>query len=321
MRYSTDSFIDFMYSQYRAKPLSQCASVDVLEEECRVRRNKLRTVLALDKLENLQHKIKAEQISETEYCIEALPEFAFPIWILRPSSWNGKTVLYISGHDTYGVRGSFNNYGQKNPYHKWLPLKLVDNGYLVFAPELIGFGDMIAENFDDNYNSCFANTEIAQLLGINIMGIRTYQALCAMNFMKTVINSSSIYLYGISGGGFVAALVSALSSDFKAVVISNYGATFKSSIMSLQHCVDNYIPALIKIGEVADIIALGAPKPIMLTNGINDTIFPYNGVQKTVEELDRIYNLFGLSGNFHSHFHNGGHETSVQETIDFFNTF
>lgn len=320
MGYSTDTFFDIMYDRLKAEPLSRHASAEAFLAECGERRGRLREILALDKLEAPGCGIRTEQLSETEYRIEALPGSAFPVWVLKPSVRGVGTVLYVPGHDAYGARGSFNDYGQQDPFHHWLPLELVKNGYTVVMPELIGFGEMVKRRFNDDYKGCYANTEVAQLMGLSIEGIRVYQVLCTMEVMRTVMGLSADLLYGISGGGLVTALTCALSGGVRAAVISNYGASFRSSIMSIRHCVDNYIPSLLEIGECADLIALGAPRPLLLTNGTADRIFPCEGVRETADELSRIYSLLGAEDSFRCHFHSGGHEAAVRETIDFFNS-
>ena len=321
MGYSTDAFLEFIYDKYRAKPLSMCISADELREECASRRKRLRTILAMDKLEALGYEIKTERVSEAEYRIEALPEFAFPVWVLELSVPNGKTVLYLPGHDAYGARGSFSDRGQDKPFHHWLPLRLKESGYTVVVPELIGFGELVKEKFSEEHRGCYANTELTQLMGLNIEGIRAYQAFCAVRAARDAMGLNVNFLYGISGGGLIAALVSALGGDFEAVVISNYGASFRTSIMPMRHCADNYIPSILEIGESADVIALGAPKPLLLTNGKADRIFPCGGVKETAEELAKVYRLLGAEGNFRSSLHSGGHEADVEGTIGFFNGF
>lgn len=316
MLYTTDAFFENIYLKFKAKSLSEYSSPEMLLAECEKRKQRLKTILGIGRLETIGFEISMKQLSECEYIIKALPELSFPLWILRPQNKNGKTVLYVSGHDKYGACGSFNDYGQSNPFHMWLPKKLCDNGYTVVIPELMGFGDMVKRNYTEEYNGCYANTEIAQLLGLNIAGLRIYQLICVIKALSD-IGCSINFLYGISGGGLIASLTSALCNSFDAIVISNYGATFKSSIMVMEHCVDNYIPSLIEIGECADIIALGAPKPLLLSNGTNDRIFPIEGVRETVVELKKIYSVLGVLDNFQNHFHSGGHEAETEIVINF----
>ncbi|MGN0163879.1 MAG: hypothetical protein ACI4EA_09945 [Candidatus Ornithomonoglobus sp.] len=321
MKYATDLFFDLMYSMRSVKALSELESVEAYRAECIKRRSELITALGLDKIEAINFEMKTKRISDRKYDVEILPGLVTPMWILKPEKPNGKTVLYLPGHDPNGAQGSFNYFGQNQTFHKWLPLQLQFEGFTVVIPELIGFGSLIKEKYTDGFRGCFANTEILQLFGISMAGLRTYQAICAIEIMEKVMERPMSFIYGISGGGLIAMLTSALTCKAEAVVISNYGASFKSSIMEIQHCVDNYIPNLLNIGECADIIGLSAPTPIMLTNGIEDSIFPNSGVRETAAELEKIYKLFNAEKDFFNHTHKGGHETDSDAVIEFYKRY
>lgn len=321
MKYSTDSFFDIMYLSRDTKPMSQYCTEAEFADERKKRQTELRKVIGLDRLETINHTIKSNHVSERRYEVEILPGLVMPVWILKPGKPNGKTVLYLPGHDNKGALGSFNYYGQNHTFHKWLPLQLQFEGFTVVIPELMGFGELMKDNYTESYKGCYANTEILQMFGISMAGMRTYQALCTIKLMETEIERPMNFIYGISGGGLIAMLTSALSDKPEAVVISNYGASFKSSIMEIQHCVDNYVPNILNIGECADILALSAPTPLMLTNGIHDTIFPADGVKNTVEELKKIYSMLNANDNFVNHFHDGGHETDSDSVIAFLKSY
>ena len=104
-------------------------------------------------------------------------------------------------------------------------------------------------------------------------------------------------------------------------MLSNYGASFKSSIMAMHHCVDNYIPGILGLGECADIIAMSAPRPVMLSNGVEDSIFPIEGVSETALALTKLYETLGASDSFVNHTHGGGHEADSDAAISFFKKY
>ncbi len=45
-----------------------------------------------------------------------------------------------------------------------------------------------------------------------------------------------------------------------------------NSIMSIYHCMDNYIPGLLKVAAMSDIMGLFAPKPVVIVAGQDDDI-------------------------------------------------
>ena len=45
---------------------------------------------------------------------------------------------------------------------------------------------------------------------------------------------------------------------------SCYFCTFRDSIMSIYHCMDNYVPGLYQYAEMSDVMGLFAPKPVVI---------------------------------------------------------
>lgn len=317
MKYSTDLFFNYLYSARKVKSLSHCETVDDLNEERAKKMNALKAALGLDKLEGCDYEIQVKRVSEHRYEAEILPELVMPMWILRPEHSNGKNVLYLPGHDEYGAKGSFNYFGQDKTFHKWLPLQLKSEGYTVVIPELMGFGEMQKHDYTDGYRGCYANAAVLQLFGMSVSGMRAYQALCVIDIMRDVMERPVSFIYGISGGAHVASILMGLGVQAEAFVISNYGASYKSSFMRIEHCIDNYVYNLLNIGECSDILGIAAPLPLMLTNGAEDTIFPHEGVEETAEGLKAVYRLLGAEDSFVNHTHGGGHETDSDAVIEF----
>jgi len=67
----------------------------------------------------------------------------------------------------------------------------------------------------------------------------------------------------------------AVEERIKVAVISGYLNTFKDSIMAMKHCECNYLPGILKYGEMYDICSLIAPRPLLIESGKNDPIFPF----------------------------------------------
>jgi hypothetical protein len=98
---------------------------------------------------------------------------------------------------------------------------------------------------------------------------------------------------GISGGGTTAFYLSAVDKRVKASVISGYFNTYKDSIMSVSHCMDNYVPGILNYAEMYDVAGLIAPRALFAESGTKDTIFPYEATQLAVRKAKRAYRLLG----------------------------
>ncbi len=88
---------------------------------------------------------------------------------------------------------------------------------------------------------------------------------------------------------------------------SCYFCTFRDSVMSIYHCMDNYVPGLLRYAEMADIMGLFAPKPVVIVAGRDDPIFPIAGVRRGFRQLKRIYRAAGAADRCHLVVGDGGH--------------
>lgn len=330
-QYETDKFLNVLYdNKVNRNPLYLTRGME-LQKRMENKRQQLTDVLRLQEwkalsLENDYKEITREQREGYQlirYEMTFLPELTTPLWVLQPDISNGKTILYCHGHDDFGGKGSFDDYEQNKPYHKWIPLRMVEQGYTVYIPELvaIAFGEVKKHRFVEQEQSwCYANSTALLNLGYNMAGLRVFQIQQLFEQMYENWNLKDIVVYGVSGGGLVDTFFGALEPRLKGIVISNYGASFITSTMAMHHCVDNFIPDLLSVGECSDIMALAAPTPILLSNGISDPIFPMAGVKDTIEQVEVVYKELGCSEKFQYEFFEGVHEVSLEKVFFFLNS-
>ena len=85
---------------------------------------------------------------------------------------------------------------------------------------------------------------------------------------------SRVGCMGISGGGTCTCSPPALEPRIRAALVSGYLNTFRDSIMSVSHCIDNYVPGILNWAEMYDVAGLIAPRPFFAESGEKDDIFP-----------------------------------------------
>lgn len=180
-------------------------------------------------------------------------------------------------------------------YQKNFAVELVKRGYLVIVPELLGFGDMKLKRDEKSYSSCDPISTYLLMMGQTMAGHRVYQVLRSIDYLqqRQDVDGNRIGCMGISGGGLVCAFASAIDERIKAAVVSGFTNTFKDSVMSIRHCVDNYIPSLVRYAEMPDIIGMIAPRPLLVESGTKDPIFPIEATLKAYTKLEQIYALLG----------------------------
>jgi predicted peptidase len=111
---------------------------------------------------------------------------------------------------------------------------------------------------------------------------------------RTEIDRDRIGCMGISGGGTVTVFSAALEPRIRAALVSGYLNTFRDSIGSLAHCIDNYVPGILNWAEMHDVAGLIAPRPLFVESGERDAIFPVRASIESFNEVRRIYGVFGV---------------------------
>ncbi len=158
-------------------------------------------------------------------------------------------------------------------------------------------------------HGCQDATMQALMLGRTLIGERMYDVDRAIDYLswRGDARMDQVGVMGNSGGGTLSLFSAALLPRVAMAMPSSYFCTFKDSIMSIGHCVDNYIPGLLKVAEMSDIMGLFAPKPVVLVHGKDDPIFPIAATRRAFRELQRIYAAAGAKDRCHLVVGNEGH--------------
>lgn len=327
MSFRPDKFLEELYKSNKPKySFNFCT-----EDEWLTRRKELKDIL-IEKMGSFPEEkidLKVELIKEVEFAdyirqrviYKAMDFIEVPAYILIPKLKQDKypTILACHGHG-YGSReivglntdGSGDNF--KNPgCNNNFALELVKKGFLVLVPEFLGFGDCKLEDDKEkaaNESSCYQLSTTLMMYGKTLAGARVYQALRALDYLSTRIDvdQNRIGIMGFSGGGLVAAFATAIEDRIKVAAIAGYTNTFKDAIMSVHHCIDNYIPGILKYAELPDIIGLIAPRPLFIESGKEDPIFPIKGVKNAYKKIKEIYKYIGAEKRLEKHFFEGGHQ-------------
>ncbi|MCL2099177.1 MAG: alpha/beta hydrolase family protein [Oscillospiraceae bacterium] len=259
--------------------------------------------------------------------------FRAPAYILVPDSIKTKNaaVIALTGHgygaaDIVGLTEKFEEKpADGDPgYQKNFAVELVKRGFIVAAPELFGFGElMLAPNsrhLQNAGNSCFMLTTQLLMYKKTMAALRVWQAECMFDYLagtRTDVDPEKIGVMGISGGGLASSFFAAYNKRVKACVVSGYLCTFKDSIMSIYHCVDNFPPGMLNLGEMADIFGLIAPRPLLFESGTNDDIFPIDGVKSSYARIEELYSRLGAGENLEIDIFGGAHQISGAKAYDF----
>ena len=227
-------------------------------------------------------------------------------YVLSPKPLNGSApnpgILCLAGHgrgvdDIVGIEEDGTMRSEYGGYQNDFALQCVAHGYSVLAIEQFGFGhrrDPAARERGGGNSSCQPSSGAALLLGQTMVGWRVYDAMRAFDYLETrpEIDINRLGVMGISGGGTTTFFTAAIDRRVKAAVVSGYFNTFRDSILSLSHCMDNYIPNVLQYAEMYDIAGLIAPRALFVESGTEDTIFPIEATRFAVNEASEIFKCF-----------------------------
>src|SRR5579885_3301723 len=133
------------------------------------------------------------------------------------------------------------------------------------------------------------------LLGETMIAWRVFDVMRTIDWIETRpdLDSKRVGCMGISGGGTCTLFSAALDPRIQVAFVSGYLNTFRDSIMSLSHCMDNYVPGILNWAEQYDVAALIAPRALFAESGERDPIFPVAASRESFERVKKAYEVFG----------------------------
>ncbi len=247
----------------------------------------------------------------------------------KPEIPPGPAILCLPGHGT-GVdnvvgltdKGKQREVGENGEYQADFALQCVSKGYRVLAIEQVSFGhrrDAQAARSGGGASSCNRDSMALLMLGDTMTGWRVWDAMRGLDYLaaRKDVDPARLATMGISGGGLTSLFTAALDTRVKAAVVSGYFNTWRESILAVDHCVDNYIPGLMKICEMPDLAGLVAPRALFCEAGTKDNIFPLPAFERAVVTARTIYSAFGVQGKFGSEIFEGEHEFHGKGAFEF----
>lgn len=221
------------------------------------------------------------------------PPYAFVICLQGHSS---------GMHNSIGVQKEDETQPMDVPGDRDFGLGCMRRGVAALCIEQRSFGERKERKQECiSQNGCHDATAQALLLGRTLIGERVFDVDRGIDYLASRgdADMSNVGVMGNSGGGTTALFAAALLPRIAYAMPSCYFCTFADSLMSIYHCMDNYIPGLLKYAEMSDVAGLIAPKPLVLVAGVEDPIFPIGGTRRAFKELKKIYAASGFKDRCH----------------------
>jgi dienelactone hydrolase len=255
-----------------------------------------------------------------KFVFESRPGVGVLGYLITPSNARPPlpTVICIPGHgrgvnDIVGIDEHGNDRTGNPGYQRDFALQVAERGLAAVAIEPMAFGcrrDPLTRKKGPTAYACQPVAGSALLYGETMIGWRVFDVIRTIDWIetRTELNAKRVGCMGISGGGTCTLFAAALEPRIRAAMVSGYLNTFRSSIMSMSHCIDNYVPGILQWAEMYDVAGLIAPRPLFSEGGDRDPIFPVEAARESFSRVKDMYQVFGAPDAVQQEIFPGVHE-------------
>lgn len=258
---------------------------------------------------------------------ESEPGDVVPAYVLIPDGVDAghpaPAILCLHQHNGQWHLGKSEPAGiAGDPMHhtgKWL----AQHGYVVLCPDAIAFEQRRGRRQQggdyERFLFCQYLLEGRSLIWKNILDIRR-----AVDYLVTCpeVDPDRIGAYGHSMGSTHAFMAAPCEPRLRAIVcnccLPTYHAILRDEII---HCFSNYVPGILRYGDVGDIVGLIAPRPILFNAGTHDDGSPIDELRRAVARAREAYRTHGADQNLRLYEEDAGHvftEGMRAQTLDWF---
>jgi dienelactone hydrolase len=183
-------------------------------------------------------------------------------------------------------------------------IRLAQSGYVVLFPDNRFSGER--RRSTDGQEEQSNLLPVAGLFGLTFMGMNTWDNQRALDVLaaRPDVQRERLGVVGLCWGGMQAWLLAALDERVKAACpvcsVSTYEAMVQEFIgcTTGHSCFGTYLSQWSQYGDIQDIIACIAPRPLLIQNNANDTWFPVSGYDRVVREVGAVYETIGAGDHF-----------------------
>jgi dienelactone hydrolase len=222
---------------------------------------------------------------------QSLPGVDVPAHLYLPEGLTGRapTILFYNGH-WYADSKAW-------PDFQKFCVNMARLGFVVFTFDPFGQGERGISTRDHRRVSGLL-ARVAQ------QGFAEYETRCAMEYLlsRKEVDPERIGMTGASGGGFNTWINSSLDDRIKVAVPVVGTSEFALQVRfarsndwysANEHC--HFIPRLFTYADNRELVAMIAPRPLLIINSTTDRGFPIGNVADYAREL---YNSYGQAERF-----------------------
>ena len=276
----------------------------------------------------IEHRRRRDGFTETRFLLTSEPGARVPCHLLVPDGARCPMPVFLclQGHSS-GMHLSHGQGDGEAIGERDFALQAVRRGYAALAIEIRGFGERRdrraailrepgydPDSLDPNV-TCKHAAMVALLLGRTSLGEKILDLRRAIDALADFpeVDRRRVYAIGNSGGGTLAWYAAAIEPRLKGLILGSCFATYASSIGSVDHCCDNYLPGALRWFDFPDLTLLIAPRPLVVVMGRDDRLFPLVGVEAAFARAREIYARLAAEDRCRLIAREGGHRFYANE--------
>ena len=204
---------------------------------------------------------------------------------------------------------------------------MAQQGFVTYAIDWIGFGERNDNNkpnhraLGDGRDWCNLYYLHATMFGMTSLSINVAHGRAATDFVcsRPEVDPDRLGVMGLSGGGTMALWMTLCDERIKATEIICYSDLWAAfGIRDLNYCGMQVAPGLYRLVDLPDLQGLIAPRPLLISIGVQDTCFRVDTALQCHERLAAIYRAAGAGENLELDLHPGEHGWGGNRSEAFF---
>ncbi len=175
-------------------------------------------------------------------------------------------------------------------------INMARKGFVVLTWDPFGQGERGISSRDHR------RTE-ALLVGISQQGFAEYETQCALEYLlsRSEVDAQRIGMTGASGGGYNTWITAALEDRIKVAIPVVGTSEFYEQIKicrpldwyhAAEHC--HFVADLIRYADNHELLAMAAPRPVLIIAASKDESFPIAGVREVYAYGRSLYESYGV---------------------------
>lgn len=279
------------------------------------------------------------------------PEFRVPAYVHVPKGRRGRLPAIVDLHSHGGMfvfgKEKVIDFGDNHPamsdYHRVnyagrpTATALARRGYVVITIDAFAFGErriLMDEDRAAGWDRSKYTVQDVQRLNAKCRAKEstivktlayagmTWPGIVAWDDIRTVdylasrpeVDPARIGCVGVSMGGYRSLLLAGLDERIAAAVVTGFMSTVRPMMRRHMdtHSFVHFIPGIHRELDLPDIVALRAPKPLLVQQCRRDGLFPLQGMEQSVEKLRRVYAKAGASTAFAGQFYDVPHIFNIE---------